>query len=212
MSKAQQILQRIKGVNMLKRENQTGDYVVFYFYRLFILLLAFLLSWFLISKIEFLNEMWGWVMTHFTEWNEYEDKFEFFIVSVIVLGVAGFGIIGEFFICYGLYHGVLFLLVVTNLATVREYEVEAKIHDKLIGTYRSPLGEPGDLVEQYNLELEIENYKKKYKLSVFDDTFNQLEKGQMIQVTVFEYLLGGYVFNHSIVLDEEEYDYDDKEY
>jgi hypothetical protein len=189
---------------MVKKENKLGDYLASYLYKIIILLLTLLLSWLLISKIEFLKDMWQWVTTHFTEWSNYEDKFEFAIVTVIVVGVAGFGISGMFLIYWGIQLVFRYILAETSFCTVQESELKAKINEKVVGSYRSPGGDYDDIVEEFNLNLQIDGYKKIYKLTVPYDLFESLEKGQMIQVIESEYRIFGSRFDTIITLMEEE--------
>jgi len=189
---------------MLKRENKLRDYLMSYLYKLMILLLTLLLSWLLISKIEFLNEMWQWVTTHFTEWSDYEDKFEFAIVTVIVVCVAAFGIIGIFFIYLSFQFILRSILAGSNICTVKERELKAEINEKVVGSYRSSGGDYDDIVEEFNLNLEIDGYRKIYKLTVPYDLFESLENGQTIQVIESDYSIFGSRFDTTIILKDVE--------
>ncbi len=193
---------------MLKRKNKLRDYLIFYLYKLVILLFTLLLSWLMINKIEFLNDMWQVVATHFTEWSYYEDKFELAIVTLIAVSLAALGVIGMLFIYWVIGYVLRFTLVQTGFCNVQEQELEARIGDKVVGSYRPPGGDHNVIVEECNLNLEIDGYKKMYKLNVPYDLFETLEKGQMIQVIEFEYSIFGSCFDKIITLKVEKKELD----
>ncbi|WP_430606557.1 hypothetical protein IGJ55_002395 [Enterococcus sp. AZ170] len=189
---------------MLKRKNKLRDYLIFYLYKLVILLFTLLISWLLISKIEFLNDSWQVVTTHFTEWSYYEDKFELAIVTLIVVSLAALGVTGMFFIYWGIEYVLRFILVRTRLCHVQEQELEARISDKVVASYRPPGGGPNVIVEECNLNLEIDGDKKMHKLTVPYDLFEILEKGQMIQVIESKYSIFGSCFDKTMTLKAEQ--------